>query len=827
MAKRPDLQRYREKRNFGVTPEPPPTTGPVQPGDRPTFMVHKHDATRLHYDLRLELDGALASWALPKGPSYDPAQKRLAVQTEDHPLEYGNFEGRIPDGEYGAGDSIIWDRGTYDTVPPGQASAQRKKGHLEVELAGEKLRGRWHLIRTQGQGGGKEQWLCFKAKDGKERAGFDVVALRPESVLSGRRVTRGPERAKVLRAVHPPADTLLDRIWPPMLAKLSSPEHAPAADYLYEVKYDGYRGLAGVSNGKVAFRTRNGIDLSGRFPQVARALSRLVVGSAVIDGEVVALDADGVSRFGLLMTPDAEHRFMAFDLLWLDGEDLRGRPLEERRELLQSVMANHPPPLEVAEEVHVPEVEEGMAVARSRRLEGLIAKKRGSTYVGARSPDWLKLKVNQAQELAIIGFTPIKTGARQIGALLLGIYDQGTLRFAGKVGTGYTQKLRGELYRQLTTDRLEATTAEDAPRLRDAIWVKPRLVAQVAFTEWTADGKLRHPSFQGLREDKRPEECVRESATPKKKKAPATRRGKKTAQRPRAAARTAGRGPSPEVKLTSSERVVFPDPGLTKGDVFHYYQQVAAPMVAALDGRPIAMQQFPQGTHRPGFYRQDAKGAPAWATVVRVPHEGKDLDKLIVDRPETLLWLANYSAFTIHMWSSRLPHLGEPDWVVFDLDPGEGSWEDLIKIATTLRGMLEHLNLASFPKTSGKRGLHLFVPMARGHTHEDAVEFAVAITSTLGKGLHSIATTERSKAKRGGRLYLDAFQNGRGKTVVAPYSVRALPGAPVSAPLRWSEVTTGLNPLDFTVQTMPRRLDKLGDLFAPVLKTSQRLPRFS
>ncbi len=507
---RKGLKAYEEKRDFRVTPEPTPgaVTRAGATGPKPSFVVHKHDATRLHYDLRLEMDGALASWAIPKGFSYDPAVKHLAVQTEDHPLEYGSFEGRIPDGEYGAGDSIIWDRGTYDTVPPGQASEQRKKGHLFIELNGEKLKGRWHLVRTRSLGG-KQQWLIFKAKDGLEKPGYDVMAERPESVVSGRRVTRGPVRKSVLRAPHPDPQALLKKVWPPMLATLSKPSAVEEGSYVFEVKYDGYRGIAAISGGKLAFISRNGLDLSVRFPDIASALSRIVVGEAVIDGEVIALDDKGISRFQLLMTPGAEHHYVAFDLLWLDGEDLRSRPLEERRELLESVLAGAPPPIQLAERLQG-SVAEVMAEAKRRGLEGVVAKAKGSPYTPGRSTKWLKLKATQSQEVAIIGFTPISNGAKQIGALHVAVYNGKQFEYAGKVGTGFTSKLREKLFKMLMKDRVDEPVAVNAPRERDAIWVKPKYVAEVAFTEWTRDGKLRHPSFKGLRDDKKPEECVRE-----------------------------------------------------------------------------------------------------------------------------------------------------------------------------------------------------------------------------------------------------------------------------------------------------------------------------
>jgi bifunctional non-homologous end joining protein LigD len=795
---------------------------PTPSGELPTFMVHKHDATRLHYDLRLEVDGALASWAIPKGPSYDPSEKRLAVQTEDHPLEYGNFEGRIPDTEYGGGDSLIWDRGHFDTVPPKLAAAQRKKGHLHLRLQGQKLQGDWHLVRTRPGPGGKAQWLLFKAKDGREDENFDVVAERPESVQSGRVVTRGPVRKKDLRAPHPDPRKLLDKVWPPMLATLATATAVDPEQFVFEVKYDGYRGLAAISSGKVSLLTRNGLDLSGRFPEVYRGLSRILVAEAVLDGEVIALDPKGVPRFGLLMEPGVDHRFVAFDLLWLDGEDLRSRPLQERRDLLQSVLSNVPPPIVLAEQVEGP-LQELLRETKRRGLEGLIAKRRGSAYEGRRSKDWLKVKVQATQEVVVVGFTPIKSGAKELGALLVGVNGDDGLHFAGKVGTGFSARLRRELYARLQKDRTESAPVLDAPRMRAAIWVRPRLVAQVQFTEWTRDGKLRHPSFQGLREGKEVGEVRRE--LPSVPDAQGERRA------PSRKAARMGRAPAPavevEVKLTSGTRLVYPKPRLTKADVFEYYRDMAEVMVPALEGRPLALKQWPKGLSDKSFYRQHVADLPQWATRATVKTARRAVSHPVVDHPQTLLWLANRSALELHMWHSRVPHLSEPDWVVFDLDPGKGPFEDLVTVAQALHGLLDKLGLCSVPKTSGRRGLHVLVPICRGHNYADTLDFAVAITRALEHALGDIATTERSVGKRGGRLYLDALQNAEGKTIIAPYSLRGVEDATVSTPLRWSEVTWRLDPSRFTLKTLRSRLDKLGDLFAPALHGQQRLPRFA
>lgn len=499
------LDTYRKKRHFDVTSEPAPSTPAKRRRGAPSFMIHKHDATRLHYDVRLEMDGVLASWAVPKGPSLDPSVRRLAVPTEDHPLAYGNFEGRIPDGEYGAGDSIIWDRGTYQTDPPGQASAMRKKGHIVFVLHGEKLRGRFHLVRTRAKGG-KEQWLMFKGKDEEARPDLDLTVARPESVKSGVRETHGPGW-KLARDDAPIA--LLLKVWPPMLATLGTAKEVSLATHVLEMKYDGFRAVAGIVDGHVALQSRNGLDLSTRFPQVAAALRGVRAHEAVLDGEVIALGKGGVSRFQALQSGGAEHRYAIFDLLWLDGEDLRAHPMEERRELLESLLAGARPPLQIAERVKG-KIDAALARAERAGTEGLIAKRKGSRYVGARTRDWVKLKVSRAQELVVVGFTPIRNGQREIGALLVGVREAGGYRYAGKVGTGFSSAQRRQLFQQLSAEVVEGHEVLGAPRMRDARWVKPRLVAQVAFTEWTTDGKLRHPRFQGLRDDKAPAEVVRE-----------------------------------------------------------------------------------------------------------------------------------------------------------------------------------------------------------------------------------------------------------------------------------------------------------------------------
>jgi bifunctional non-homologous end joining protein LigD len=815
---RDNLATYKKKRDFKRTPEPGPEK-PARATKGARFVVHKHDANRLHYDLRLEMEGALASWAIPKGPSYDPAIKRLAVETEDHPLAYGDFEGRIPEGAYGAGDSLLWDRGSYTTEPPGQAVPMRKKGHLHVVLRGEKLIGGWHLVRTRPQGG-KAQWLCIKAKDGTEQPGYDVEAERPESVASGRRLTRGPERKATLQGPHPSPESLLEKVWPPMLAVLSKDKHAPASVYLYEVKYDGYRALSALSGGKVAVRSRNELDFSTRFAFLPEALRTLTVGEVVLDGEILALDGHGNSKFQLLGDASATHKYAVFDILWLDGQDLRARPLEERRELLESVLGNVSLPLALAERVPGSEAE-AMAHAKSKHWEGLLAKRKGSPYVGRRSTDWLKLKLLDTEELTIVGWTPQSKGAPEIGALLIGKREGKGFRYAGKVGTGFSDKLRTDLLKQLRKEEVPKPSVVDPPKMKGVRWVTPSLVAQLSFSEWTRDGRMRHPSFQGLRVDKGPMDTGQDDvpdAPPKTKHA-----AKAPSEKETPAPSNAASGPE-SVPITHPERVLFPKTHLTKADVRAYYDMVAPYVVKALDGRPLSFQQWPKGIDAPGFFRHDGKGAPPWVTRATVQHEERKLEQIVVDRPETVAWLANQSALTLHMTSSRLASLDSPDWVAFDFDPAGEDWVQLVPLAQALRALLDELKLLSVPKTSGKRGLHVFVPLAKGHTFEAAYGFASAVGEVLTRKFPTLGTRERALKNRHGRLYLDCEQNGRLKTMVAAYSLRAVEGGPASTPLHWDEVSTSLIPLDFNLRTLEKRLAKEGDLFAKALHTSQRLP---
>ncbi|HVR43269.1 MAG TPA: DNA ligase D [Thermoanaerobaculia bacterium] len=622
---------------------------------------------------------------------------------------------------------------------------------------------------------------------------------------------------------------LLRALSPPMIATLVEALPGDEGSWWYEVKYDGFRALSARSAGEAALFSRNALDLGSRFPRVLDAVGDLAIDEVVLDGEIVALDESGVPRFQLLQRgAEAETVYFVFDLLWQGGEDLRPLPIEERRRRLAKIVGRRRRSV-----IRLAEQREGSARtalehAAAAGHEGLIAKRRGSIYESRRSKLWLKLKAVNAQELAIVGFTPVSHSDREIGALLLGYFDEdGGLRFAGKVGTGFSSTLRRELWKELSNEAALPSPPNEAPRMKTARWVEPRLVAQVRFTEWTSDGRLRHPSFLGLRPDKSAREVVRERPA---RAQPAARPAGGPPKRPprSSAAKIAARPSADRVRLTSPDRVLYPRDRITKKDLADYYEAIAEPLFRALDRRPLALEHWNSGIDQPSWFQQHVgKEAEDWMTLAETSTRttGRTIRHFVADSPAALRWLAQHSVLTIHMWSSRIGSPESPDWLIFDLDPAKGKgFEQAIEAALVFRRLLDELRLPGVPKTSGKRGIHVLVPLVPGYSHEDAVEFACRVAEAVAARVPGL-TVERSIAKRKGRLYVDCLQNGYGKTIVAPYSPRAVDRAPVSAPLEWSEIVRGLDPARFNVRTMPERLAKKGDLFRPALEGGARLPR--
>ena len=615
-------------------------------------------------------------------------------------------------------------------------------------------------------------------------------------------------------------EQLLRKVFPPMLATLADAPPADDANWTYEMKYDGFRAITAIVGGRFAMWSRNELDLAPRFPVIADAVAKIKVKDAVLDGEIVALDDRGAPRFQLLQQSAQREFIFMFDLIWLDGHDLRQQRYEDRRAALEKLLRRPPARVRVAEQLDL-SGKEALKLAAGSGYEGIIAKKKTSCYEGRRSRDWLKVKALNEQEFIIVGWNPSTHSSKEIGSLHLAVRgDDSELHYAGKVGTGFSAKQRAWFKDELSKDVVPRTMVKDAPRVRDATWVEPRFVGQVAFTEWTEDNKLRHPSFLGLREDKSPEEVVREK--------PIKTGGRRVAGSGSVGTTRQKPPATRQVSLSHPERVLYPRDKITKQDVADYYDAVAEPMIRTLCDRPLALEHWNDGIDKPSWFHQNiGREGPPWLTTIDTPTRAssrKTVRHLVVDKPETLRWLAQMSVLTIHMWSSRGASLNEPDWFVFDLDPAKGKGiEQAIEAAIVIRGLLENMQLPSVPKTSGKRGIHVFIPLASGYTHEQAADFACSISAAVASRVPSI-TVERSIAKRHGRLYLDCMQNGYGKTMVAPYSLRAIDGAPVSAPLRWEEINKKLDPNKFNLRTMPARLAKVGDLFEAVFKNRAKLP---
>ncbi len=636
------------------------------------------------------------------------------------------------------------------------------------------------------------------------------------------------------------AAALLRKVFPPMLATLTEVPPGDGTNWAYELKYDGFRAVVAITNGEIAMWSRNELDLAPRFPAVAAALSKLKVPDVVLDGEIVVLDEQGAPRFQLLQQGDRRELLFVFDILWLDGRDLRRLPYDERRVILEKTLRRAPAAVKVAEKLEV-SGQEALDRAKKSGWEGIIAKRRTSVYEPRRSKEWLKIKAINEQELVVVGWNPSTHSSREVGSLHLAVMgDDGNFRYAGKVGTGFSAKDRLWWKEELSKDVVPLAVVNDAPRIRAAMWVKPRFVVQVAFTEWTADHKLRHPSFLGLRDDKKVSEVFREkpasgrSGTDGMKKTTATRTTTKSnvavsAKLPASSKKSSESkaAPTHDVTLSNPDRILYPRDGITKQDVANYYAAIAEPMIRALRDRPLALEHWNEGIDKPSWFHQDVgRGGQPWLTTIETPTRttGKSIKHLVVDRPESLRWLAQMSVLTIHMWASRGAALEEPDWLVFDLDPAKGKGiEQAIDAAIIVRRLLDNLHLPSVPKTSGKRGIHVLIPLAGGYTHEEANEFACSISAAVASKVPEF-TMERALNQRRGRLYLDCMQNAYGKTIVAPYSLRAIDGAPVSAPLKWDEVTKKLDPKTYNLRTMPDRLAKVGDLFARVFEERVKLP---
>jgi len=881
------LEEYRRKRRFDRTPEPSGEPQPVlekvqdQPSPiakrtrlpkpnlpqlevRPgaehgdTFVVQKHRATRLHYDFRLAVDGTLKSWAVPKGPSQSHADKRLAVQTEDHPLDYANFEGKIPEGNYGAGTVMIWDRGTFHVEGNLNALRQLEKGEIKFSLNGEKLRGSFVLVKLKQSEKGNE-WLMIKHKDAAEDSSWNIDE-HDGSALTGRTLEEIKEEMPPKRRAIPiqPAElqgarkgAMPSRV-EPMLATLA--DH-PFSDpnWLFEIKWDGVRALARIENGALALRSRNSIDITKRYPELVSLPSALAARQAILDGEIVALDAQGHSSFERLqermhvrapsesLVAQIRVVYFAFDLLYCDGYDLREAPLLERKQLLQRLLytserfryADHQ--LEHGKEL--------FTLAEQNGLEGIVAKRAESPYVSDRSPYWVKLKITKTVDAVVGGWTEARTSALPFGSLLLGLYQGKRLRFIGHVGTGFD----GEKLENLSS-RLKALTAPACPfdtvpeTNEKPSWVSPVLVARVKFSGWTQEHVLRHPVFLALREDARPTDCQWENeVAPAEPAAPAVVRAPEIVGRvlnTKAEVENElfkGRSETVTIeldgkrlRLSNLNKVYFPESGYTKRDLLAYYYRMADFILPFLRNRALVLRRYPDGIRGQAFFQKDVReGLPEWFKTVPVDseHRGEVIHYATATDRASLLFLTGLGCIDHNPWSNGLADLDHPDYFFFDLDPSDGTeFSVVVTIARALHEMLEELQLANFLKTSGATGIHIYIPVEPVYTYEQLRTFGEIIARTVTSEHPSLVTHERIVAKRpAGRVLIDVQQNAHGRPLAAAYSVRAFPHAPVSAPLLPAELRPSLRPANLNIETIFPRLKEKGDLWSDFWKRRQRL----
>jgi bifunctional non-homologous end joining protein LigD len=778
------LAKYRSMRSFKKTPEPAGKLAPAR--NRLEFVVQKHDASHLHYDFRLELDGVLKSWAVPKGPSLDPKVRRLAVAVEDHPYQYRTFEGIIPAGNYGAGEVIVWDNGTYHSAEYPEHSTRQlraglKKGHLDFVLEGHKLRGRFALIR---QGDDDKNWLLIKKRD-KFSTTADVTRQN-KSVKSQRTVeslagTTEPAKLSEFASSTPP------EFIKPMLATLvDKPFSDP--DWLFELKLDGYRAIGAKRQEKIQLYSRSGQDFRAKYAPIAEALEKLPAGT-IVDGEIVVIDKEGKPHFNWLQNwqsqPAGDLRYFVFDLLWLQQKDVRHLPLSDRKELLKSLLQTLPAGTPLVFNDHVMERGEDLfAQIQKQALEGIVAKRAGSKYqAGERTGNWLKIKTSLRQEVVIGGFTEPKGSRKYLGSLLLGLYEKGQLKYVGHSGGGIPVKELQSLRARL--EKLERTQSPFSERVKPnapAHWVEPELLCEVTFSEWTPDGRMRQPKFRGLREDK-----------------PATQA---VAEHPQAAA-----GPA-TIRLTNPDKLFWPKLGITKGDLAAYYRLVSERMLPYLVDHPQSLLRHPNGYDGKSFFQKDLPDPPAGIVTEPIFSDSTNgtVHYLICKDLNHLLYMVQLGCIEINPWHSRLGSLDNPQWVVMDLDPVDVPFSEVVQVALVVKQLCDEWGIPSFPKTSGKKGLHIYIPTGGGYNEEQIKQFAELMALQISQREPKLTSLERSPSKRKGKVYLDYLRNATGQTLAAPYSVRPTPQATVSMPLDWHEVIPQLQPTDFTIKNVAERL---------------------
>jgi bifunctional non-homologous end joining protein LigD len=779
-------------RDFGQTPEPRGRKSPAKSHDRLRYYIQRHDARRLHYDFRLELGGTLKSWAVPKGPSLDPHVKRLAVEVEDHPLEYGEFEGTIPEKQYGAGDVLLWDKGVWIPEDPDPAQALRK-GRLHFRLEGEKLHGEWVLTRTRNNEG-KPQWLLIKRDDEESRPGEGEITLeKPESVK------RAPEKRRRGKKSE------LPQFIAPMLATLVT-EPPRGGSWIYEVKHDGYRMLARISGGEVKMFTRTGKEWTAKLPHVVRALGKMKLDGSWLDGEIVVPGPDGRSNFQALQNAfdagsDANIVYYVFDAPFLKGHDLRRLPLKERKSRLERALKSEGP---IRFSAHLEgDAQQVLAQACKLGLEGLIGKETESVYVSGRSKSWIKLKCRQRQDFVIGGYTE-PGGARQgFGALLVGYHEpSGKLTYAGKVGTGFDDALLKKLSRKLHLIKTEKPPFEHPPKEKGAHWVQPKLVGEVAYAEKTKEGILRQASFMGLREDLPAKAVAEEKAVPPEQAVP------------------------PTLKITHPERLVWPSLGITKLDFVRYCEEVGERLLEHLKKRPLSLVRCPDGAESKCFYQRHRLAHARAGDVLTFKREGSSKGAYIyVETLEQVIRAAQNGAVEFHTWGCTIPDVKHPDRFTIDLDPDPAlPWPQLVEATKLTRTLLDGLGLKSFLKTTGGKGLHVVAPIAPELGWDEVKEFTRGIAVMLTRARPDLFIDKMAKDRRGGRIFVDYLRNSETASAVAAYSPRARPGATVSTPLAWDELGATDVRGKFTVKTVPQRLKRQRkDPWSEYAKTRQSI----
>ncbi len=872
------LSTYKKKRSFTKTPEP---RGGKSAGNELRFVIQKHDARNLHYDFRLEMKGVLKSWALPKGPSIDPAVKRLAMMVEDHPYDYRSFEGIIPKGQYGGGTVIVWDEGTYT---PAEANFDDKaqmekhllhnlhKGKIVFTLNGQKLKGNYALVASSSRG--DNSWLLMKLKD--KYAKTNDITKKDKSVLSGKTIKQvekdpgnvwqsnrnnknnGVEKKaatqkKVVNKTTKKAatETIGKKVkmpvnLQPMLATLVD-KPFDVQGWSYEVKWDGYRAIAYLKNGNVQISSRNNKSFNEKFYPIYSALQELNI-NAILDGEIVVVNEEGLSNFGHLQNwrseADGELKYYVFDLLWLNGHSVMELPLHERREKLKEIMPEH-------QLIHISQTfqstgTEFFKVASQMKLEGIMAKKEDSLYTpGVRTKEWLKIKVSQRHEVVIGGYTQNEGSPKAFSALLVGVFEGSKLRYTGKIGTGFSDQLQKKMmdqFKKVVTNKNPFDIEPDVnkpsrfrpnPPKATVTWLKPQLVCEVSYSEVTSDGVMRHPSFEGMREDKNARDVKAEKAKPvadivkkkqsilHKEKILKATNGKelKTLVNP-SEKQQVKKINGKELTFTNLHKIYWPKEKITKGDMINYYYQVAPFMLPFLKDRPQSLNRHPNGINGDSFYQKNIAGKfPSWIATHNYKNTTKEgTKKFFVCTDEAhLLYMANLGCIEMNPWHSRVTSPDNPDWCVIDLDPDTNPFEQVIEAANTIHEILKSIDVPCYPKTSGSTGIHIYIPLGAKYDYEQSKMLAQLVVTLAHRELEKFTSLERTPAKRKGKIYLDFLQNRSIQTIAAPFSLRPKPGAPVSMPLAWEEVRPGLKIGDFTIYNTVKQLKERAELFSPVL----------